>query len=256
MFHFFTPNARYFESQLPQIDEQHDNMFVMQFGSRRQSAHLELIALYNTIRTVFTQLANKLIDLLRQHADKLSLCISDSVKYSPTFRWAFREEPILMLYFYYILMLPMNDLYGIFSIHIIKQKQITALLLPFLHQCSSAFKSNIWKLRSDKWKEWKHLNGLTKHSFKTYSQTFRTCDRTTLVRDEPRARRTRLHRPHIYTNPHWDFRNYKNHRDLLFILFSSSNFLHSGPFYSHLDVLSTQNINDLHQNDYNFISHV
>lgn len=32
----------------------------------------------------------------------------------------------------------------------------------------------------------------------------------------------------LYTNPHIDFRNCKNHTDLLFILFTSSNFLHSG----------------------------
>ncbi|GBC33961.2 hypothetical protein GLOIN_2v1780032 [Rhizophagus irregularis DAOM 181602=DAOM 197198] len=38
-----------------------------------------------------------------------------------------------------------------------------------------------------------------------------------------------------YINPYNDFRNFKQHRDFLYILFSSSNFLHSGPFFKHLE---------------------
>lgn len=39
----------------------------------------------------------------------------------------------------------------------------------------------------------------------------------------------------VYVNPLNNFRNYKNHNDLLFIIFSSSNFLHDGSFFTHLN---------------------
>lgn len=52
----------------------------------------------------------------------------------------------------------------------------------------------------------------------------------------PRARRTQIFEYDV--NPHHDFRNYKSNMDYLYILFSSSNFLHSGPFFDHIDKFS------------------
>ncbi|GET64968.1 ribonuclease H-like domain-containing protein [Rhizophagus irregularis DAOM 181602=DAOM 197198] len=97
----------------------------------------------------------------------------------------------------------------------------------------NAIKSNIWKVRSNIWKDWKSANGLTKNDFKNYTKNFHRNNQQTssdefMLRREVRHRTTRE-----YVNSHFDFRNYKNHTDLLFILFSLSNFLHSGPFYNH-----------------------
>ncbi|PKK56298.1 hypothetical protein RhiirC2_764408, partial [Rhizophagus irregularis] len=39
-------------------------------------------------------MGNNLIDLLNKNADKLSLLINDSVKFSKTFRWAYCNEEI------------------------------------------------------------------------------------------------------------------------------------------------------------------
>ncbi|PKK62353.1 hypothetical protein RhiirC2_759678, partial [Rhizophagus irregularis] len=39
-------------------------------------------------------MGNNLMDLLNKNADKLSLLINDSVKFSKTFRWAYRDEEI------------------------------------------------------------------------------------------------------------------------------------------------------------------
>ncbi|CAB4409384.1 unnamed protein product [Rhizophagus irregularis] len=44
--------------------------------------------LYDKIRNCFIVMGDKLIDLLKIHADRLSLVIVDSIKYSKTFRWA------------------------------------------------------------------------------------------------------------------------------------------------------------------------
>ncbi|PKC66601.1 hypothetical protein RhiirA1_459506 [Rhizophagus irregularis] len=140
-------------------------------------------------------------NILQESADKSSLCITDSVKYSPTFRWAFHNESIhqsvLLLLRSYV-----TDLYDIF-------------------------------IRSNIWKDWKSANGLTKNDFKNYAKNFHRNNQQTssdefMLRREVRHRTTRE-----YVNSHFDFRNYKNHTDLLFILFSLSNFLHSGPFYNH-----------------------
>lgn len=135
-------------------------------------------------------------------------------------------------FYYYVLMSPM--IYTISSVSTsTKKKEHWTSSFPFLHDCSNAIKSNIWKVRSNIWKDWKSANGLTKNDFKNYAKNFRRNNQQTssdefMPRREVRRRTTRE-----YVNPHFDFRNYKNHTDLLFILFSSLNFLHSGPFYNH-----------------------
>lgn len=57
----------------------------------------------------------------------------------------------------------------------------------------------------------------------------------TAVIDNNNTYRTKRVHNHIYTNSFNDFRNFKLQKDFLFILFSSSNFLHSGPFFNHLE---------------------
>ncbi|GET65650.1 hypothetical protein GLOIN_2v1790609 [Rhizophagus irregularis DAOM 181602=DAOM 197198] len=124
--------------------------------------------LKETIKDVFIRLGNQLINLIRQHTDKHSLIISDSVKYSPTFRWAFRNEPS-----YtpggrsYIT----NDLVSICN-HFNTIKTILKRLLPFVHDCSNTFKTEIWKKCNDKWKIMRSDMGLSKRSFKNYHKDF------------------------------------------------------------------------------------
>uniref|UniRef100_U9UUL7 Uncharacterized protein n=1 Tax=Rhizophagus irregularis (strain DAOM 181602 / DAOM 197198 / MUCL 43194) TaxID=747089 RepID=U9UUL7_RHIID len=114
--------------------------------------------LANDIRAGFKHLGNSLIAILTKNADKLSLCISDSVKYSKTFRWAYIHPSAVLLLRSYVT----NDLYHIFRMHINKIKHIERLLLPFLHENSSYFKINIWKKRSKNWKNGKKIIVLLK----------------------------------------------------------------------------------------------
>lgn len=76
--------------------------------------------------------------------------------------------------------------------------------------------------------------GLTKNDFKKYSHVHR---QTRNSRADVSSTNTHIrnHRDHNYINPYCDFRNFKLHKDFLYILFSSSNFLHSGSFYTHLE---------------------
>ncbi|PKY63202.1 hypothetical protein RhiirA4_491365 [Rhizophagus irregularis] len=49
---------------------------------------------YESIKLCFMQMGDNLIKLLNSQADRLSLVVSDSIKYSPTFKWAYRSDPI------------------------------------------------------------------------------------------------------------------------------------------------------------------
>lgn len=94
------------------------------------------------------------------------------MKYSKTFRWAYRNEDIhpvtLLLLKSYIT----TDLVGIFRSHFNTMKTIRTLLFPFMQLCSTSFKSNIWKLRNEKWKALRDELNLTKKSFKDYRKKF------------------------------------------------------------------------------------
>ncbi|UZO02767.1 uncharacterized protein OCT59_021246 [Rhizophagus irregularis] len=103
-----------------------------------------------------------------------------------------------------------------------------------MHSCSLQIKLDIWKVRNNIWKTIRSDWGLTKKHFIKYRETFLTELRTLAA-----VRRTDPPIPNDrergYINPFNDFRNFKLDKDFLFILFSSSNFLHSGAFFTHLD---------------------
>lgn len=42
----------------------------------------------------FLHLASILQAILQREADKLSICVPDTIKYSKTFKWAFKQQPI------------------------------------------------------------------------------------------------------------------------------------------------------------------
>ncbi|PKY53935.1 hypothetical protein RhiirA4_472439 [Rhizophagus irregularis] len=88
----------------------------------------------------------------------------------------------------------------------------------------------VWKLRSSTWKTWKLANGITKKQFKLYRQR-RTPPMSPSRRRSARHFRSCEHR-NSFTN---HLRDYDNRADLMFIILSSSNFLHSGPFFHHID---------------------
>jgi hypothetical protein len=112
---------------------------------------------------------------------------------------------------------------------------ILRLLLPFMHTCSVLFKSNIWKSRNSKWKILRSELGLSKSSFKTYYKDFKQSGTPSDTRHDNQTPRRERERDSIYVNPFNDYRNFKLQKDFLFILFTSSNFLHSGPFFKHLE---------------------
>lgn len=84
----------------------------------------------STVHQYLRYFPSSLIKILQESADKSSLCITNSVKYSPTFRWAFHNESIhqsvLLLLRSYV-----TDLYDIFSIHINKKRTLNVFFSPF-----------------------------------------------------------------------------------------------------------------------------
>ncbi|CAB5181195.1 unnamed protein product [Rhizophagus irregularis] len=198
---------------------------------------------YELIKSSFIQMGDILIDLLKSHADRLSLVISDSIKYSPTFRWAYRSEPIHPVAFLLLKSYISNDLLGIFRAHINTMKHIVKLIMHYMHQCSILIKINIWKARNQKWKALRDAWGITKKSFTKYRDIFSRNQRTAAALKRPVVIDNNRDMERGYINPFNDFRNFKLDKDFLFILFSSSNFLHSGSFFSHLDeVFSFNNV--------------
>ncbi|PKY45935.1 hypothetical protein RhiirA4_460671 [Rhizophagus irregularis] len=103
---------------------------------------------YDIIKTIFIQMGDSLIKLLNTHADRLSLVIPDSIKYSQTFKWAYRSEPIHPVAILLLKSYISNDLLGIFRAHINTMKYIIKILLPYMQQCSLLIKINVWKNRN------------------------------------------------------------------------------------------------------------
>ncbi|PKY50670.1 hypothetical protein RhiirA4_467264 [Rhizophagus irregularis] len=195
------------------------------------------VNLRDEIKNCFLTLGQQLMDLLNAHADKHSLLINDSIKYSKTFRWAFRNEDLhpaaLLLLKSYV----SQDLVGIFRAHFNSIKTIIRFLLPFFYTCSITFKSVIWKSRNEKWKHLCDVLGLTKQSFKDYRKNLKSNrNHNNDIRPSDFTLDPRRNREFGYISPfNNNFRNFKLEKDFLFILFTSSNFLHSGPFFSHLE---------------------
>ncbi|PKY61904.1 hypothetical protein RhiirA4_487534 [Rhizophagus irregularis] len=48
-------------------------------------------------------------------------------------------------------------------------------LLKFMELSNHSIKSNIWKVRSRAWKQWKTQHGITKNSFKRYKHSSSRC---------------------------------------------------------------------------------
>jgi hypothetical protein len=186
----------------------------------------------DTLRSCFINIGDALIELLRREADKHSLIINDSIK---TFRWAYRNEDIhptaLLLLKSYIT----TDMVGIFRSHFNKIETINRFILPFLHEASTTFKNNIWKKRNAIWKTVRSDMGLTKASFKNYYKLNRKSNNNLSDSSSSSNLNTQRHVDIGYINPFNDFRNFKLQKDFLYILFSSSNFLHSGSFFKHLE---------------------
>jgi hypothetical protein len=125
-------------------------------------------------------------------------------------------------------------LVAIFKNHFNRSSSIKKLIFPFLQECSLLFKSELWQPRNILWKNKRDQMGLTKDSFRNYRKDHASNDAHNIRPSNSRTVR------HNNTSPYFsscieDFRNFKLQSDLLFILFSSSNFLHSGSFYSHLN---------------------
>ncbi|PKY31494.1 hypothetical protein RhiirB3_449119 [Rhizophagus irregularis] len=121
------------------------------------------------IRNCFITLGNTLIDLLTKNADQLSLVVPDSVKFSPTFRWAYRNE------------------------------EIHPVALLFL----KSYITNDLKERNSKWKNLRSELGLSKKSFKNYYKDFNQSRTPGDIR--PDNQFMRRGRDSIYINPFNDY---------------------------------------------------
>ncbi|PKY49035.1 hypothetical protein RhiirA4_422638 [Rhizophagus irregularis] len=190
------------------------------------NAHLwHCPALLPHIRSTFQELAEQAQIILHKYADKLNLCIMDSIKYSDSFQWSFNlndditDNAILLLRSYVS-----EDLYQKFRSHFNTHKATVDALLKFMSISCQLIKRNIWKVRSAAWKQKKRTLNISKTSFKRYQR-----DRG------PRKARTTRHHNFGYICPQTvSLQNYFNRADLLFIILASSNFLHSGVIFNQL----------------------
>ncbi|PKK71530.1 hypothetical protein RhiirC2_778276 [Rhizophagus irregularis] len=190
---------------------------------------------YERTRACFIALGDKLIDLLNYHGEKLTSSIYNSVTNSNTFRWAFQSEHIHLVALLFLKSYISYDLVGIFCLHLKSMKNIIKILFPFIQICSLKFKIEIWKYRNQLWKTTRDAWDINKKSFIKYRETFTSDQRVAVAISRTQNINNNRDLKRGYINPFNDFRNFKLDRDLLFILFSSSNFLHSGAFFSHLD---------------------
>ncbi|CAB5212412.1 unnamed protein product [Rhizophagus irregularis] len=105
------------------------------------------------IRETFKELAIIAQGILQKNADKLNLCITDSIKYSYTFRWSLRDNEtitdnaILLLRSYIT-----EDLYRSFRTHFNTHKSTIKFLLEFVDVACRLIKGRVWKIRSAAWK--------------------------------------------------------------------------------------------------------
>uniref|UniRef100_U9UF10 Uncharacterized protein n=1 Tax=Rhizophagus irregularis (strain DAOM 181602 / DAOM 197198 / MUCL 43194) TaxID=747089 RepID=U9UF10_RHIID len=174
---------------------------------------------YELIKSSFIQMGDILINLLKSHADRLSLVISDSIKYSPTFRWAYRSEPIHPTAFLLLKSYISNDLLGIFRAHINTMKHIVKLIMPYMHQCSILIKIHIWKARNQKWKALRDVWGITKKSFTKYRDIFSRNQRIAAAFNRPVVIDNNRDMERGYINPFNDFRNFKLDKDFYLFYF-------------------------------------
>ncbi|CAB4403686.1 unnamed protein product [Rhizophagus irregularis] len=194
--------------------------------------------LYEKIRNCFIVMGDKLIDLLKIHADRLSLVIVDSIKYSKTFRWAYRSEPIHPVAYLLLKSYITNDLVGILRSHMNTMKSINNILMLYMQICSLMIKMDIWKFRNQIWHTRRENWGISKKTFTKYRELYTRSQRAMAATSRtiiPINEDHNNERERGYINPFNDFRNFKLDKDFLFILFSSSNFLHSGAFFTHLE---------------------
>lgn len=181
----------------------------------------------------FQRLAAELETFLLEHGDQLTWSVKDSIHFSPIFRWTTQPFSIGNTIPFEIYLIARNyvpmSFYKLIRLHCSRQKLAFKVLFAWMKACLDEIKLHVWKPRSSLWKQWKQNHHLTKKDFKDYSKKFSR--HVTLPRPLPRPR---SRAPSEYVNPLADFRNFKLSSDYLFILFTSSNFLHSGTFYNHL----------------------
>lgn len=90
--------------------------------------------LYSTTKDAFLHLAWILQATLQREADKLSICVPDTIKHSKTFKWAFEQQPITMEAILLMRLYVTHDLFSIFTAHFNTHKSISSILLPLLNQ--------------------------------------------------------------------------------------------------------------------------
>jgi hypothetical protein len=198
--------------------------------------------LFKDIRITCTNIQQHksiLFSILQTHADKLTVLIDNTANYTQLFKWTSRHTnssiknvPALEIF---LLNLIPNDLVATFSAHISSQSVIKKLLLPFVYNLQMDIYNTIWKTRNDLFKQWKNANNISSKSFKNYKRT----SHNTSINSQNRSR-ARRDAYWTYSNPFNDYRNSYLPSDL-WIRFTSSNFLHNGPWCNALDF----NVNDI-----------
>jgi hypothetical protein len=112
-----------------------------------------------------------LIKLLEAHTTKLSLLVNDTVKYTRLFKWTYKNfDPTLTLVNDHPIMLLIRnyvpcELTSIFTAHFNRREEYKKILLQFLYNLHLDIYQQIWKLRSEKWKERKKALGIRRTDF-------------------------------------------------------------------------------------------
>jgi hypothetical protein len=125
-----------------------------------------------------------------------------------------------------------NELLAPFQAAIRSKERIKRLLLSFVHDLHVEIYNTIWKTRNSKFKEWKIFNNISKKTFQNY--------RRRQTHNSPPSKDHSRRQP---TQSSWQYRcPYSDDRrtlviTVMWIYFTSSNFLHNLPWYHSLDFL-------------------
>ncbi|GES83764.1 ribonuclease H-like domain-containing protein [Rhizophagus clarus] len=219
------------------------------------------------IKPLVKQLTLRFIAIIRSAADTLQVDISNTFKTNPIFSWSFRSSdrylPATTDHAFYLTC--RGFVTNVFSSIFTKffsakiRRQSNKLLLQLFSELAIFLKQHIWKPRNLAFKRWKLERNITSKMLK-YKSKNRPSKKWKRVTDIDNARNqlpnqrhpTTVQRPtlvqsHIEVcNNHYndlfsalnltDFTNSKELIDarVAYIISTSSNFLHNGPWYNHL----------------------
>jgi hypothetical protein len=185
------------------------------------------------LKPIFDNHAIKLHAILTEHADSPPCIWQDSIRFCQLFSWT-RDQQTNVAHHRILLTFLLNyipqELLVPFQAAIKSKKKIKRLLLNFVHDLHVDIYTTIWKLRCSYLKEWKVRNNITRKSFTSYRRHNKSDSSMIINTHSLRAVRTSWQ----YRCPYDDDRRARDNK-VMWIYFTSSNFLHNLPWFHFLD---------------------